>query len=64
MCLGVKSIVWFLAKNPALGSKCTAEALNSKWFSAVDNAWISDTLLPQAAATKNAVFLERSNRLA
>ena len=45
MCLGVIFIVLFLARNPALGSKCTAKALNSKWFSAVDDAWASDILL-------------------
>ena len=64
ICLGEKSIVWFLARNPALGRRYTADALNSRSLSAVDNAWISDTLLAQAAATKNAVFLERSRGLA
>ena len=52
----VKSGLWFLAKYPDLGKRRALTLLMSKWFSFIDNAWMSSTLLPDAAATRNIVF--------
>ena len=60
--VGVNSMDWFLAKNPALGRIVMPSLEKHRCLGAIDRAWISETLRPQATANKKAVLLLISSK--
>ena len=56
---GVLNIVWFLYKNPGFTEIVTQDLFGEKFMAILVMAANSETLFPDASATRKSVFIKR-----